>query len=28
VLMLLLMAGWYMLFDLKSFLGRVVDWRQ
>ena len=28
VLMLLLMAGWYMLFDLKSFLGRIVEWRR
>lgn len=27
VLMLLLMASWYLVFDLKTFLGKILEWR-
>lgn len=27
VLMLLLMTGWYLAFDLKTFLGKILEWR-
>ena len=27
VLMLILMAGWYLAFDLKTFLGKILEWR-
>jgi ABC-type spermidine/putrescine transport system permease subunit I len=27
VLMLLMMIGWYLAFDLKTFLGKILEWR-
>ena len=27
VLMLILMAGWYLAFDLKTFLGKILEWK-
>ena len=27
MLMLLLMVSWYLVFDLKTFLGRILEWR-
>ena len=27
VLMLLLILGWYLVFDMRSFLGRILEWR-
>ncbi len=27
VLMLMLMIGWYVAFDLKTFLGKILEWR-
>lgn len=27
VMMLLLMASWYLVFDLKTFLGKILEWR-
>jgi len=27
VLMLLMMIGWYLVFDLKTFLGKILEWR-
>jgi len=26
-LMLLLILGWYLVFDMRSFLGRILEWR-
>ena len=26
-LMLVLMLGWYLLFDMRTFLGKVIEWR-
>ena len=26
-LMLILMLGWYLLFDMRTFLGKVIEWR-
>jgi len=25
--MAVLLLGWYLVFDMRSFLGKVVDWR-
>ncbi len=27
VLMLLMILGWYLVFDMRSFLGRILEWR-
>jgi ABC-type spermidine/putrescine transport system permease subunit I len=27
VMMLLLMVSWYLVFDLKTFLGKILEWR-
>lgn len=27
ILMLLLMLGWYLIFDMRAFLGKIIEWR-
>ena len=27
ILMLILMIGWYLIFDMRTFLGKILEWR-
>jgi hypothetical protein len=27
VIMLLLMVSWYLIFDMRAFLGKILEWR-